>query len=552
MPMGIRYLAIQDLPDDVLSYIFNELAQADSPGLLRQDHLEDDRTICYYHLGWITATHICRRWRMLLISLSSLWATVVCKIPPAFEIILERARGAPLTLQITPNHASPEWFTRAHEVALDRIQDLRLLHGFFRPGPLLDQTREIFTHKTLPLLTELEIDFMSEQEAEHITPEGALSLDAPNLKAVSLHGLRGNFTSVHLRSLEFSHYMGAIDSSGHFLRVLRNAPLLEILRFSIDCLPFKQSDLDFDPVEEPVRLVHLKRLCAWRNGDARNVPPNAALFFRHLYIPETCIFHYKDFSDGPQVGWRTAFTSCSDRLRQLPYDALSIHITSMDEEDIACVSVFFMHECPSPLGQKPAPYLEWECCTSPIGSRASSPPAPGVRLLLYGEDEEKWRAEHILPEIATKVQCNFITHLVLDDVNDRVEADVVALASVLRCLHAVTTLFIRFDVNGPGAMRALAIGHDHSVTMPALRDLVVEQVYHSKDEWGNDKLLEWWGSLVVVLERRKEAGNQIRTVRLSGQWVDNPTLVFDRSVEGHCAERVRELVEELCDERIWE
>ncbi|KZV68231.1 hypothetical protein PENSPDRAFT_736045, partial [Peniophora sp. CONT] len=79
------------LQSDLLVQVFNLLATFDPP--VRALHDQPG------HLGWITASHVCQKWRYVLLRMPLLWAKVVGAFPypSACTTIFERCGEAPLT-----------------------------------------------------------------------------------------------------------------------------------------------------------------------------------------------------------------------------------------------------------------------------------------------------------------------------------------------------------------------------------------------------------------------------------------------------------------------
>ncbi|KZV68045.1 hypothetical protein PENSPDRAFT_754467 [Peniophora sp. CONT] len=88
---------VVSLPDDVLHIVFCWLSIIDVPGLYLQSSA--DKTFCEHKLGWITASHVCRRWRALVLRMPLLWARIaggVFASENVCETIIERAKDVPL------------------------------------------------------------------------------------------------------------------------------------------------------------------------------------------------------------------------------------------------------------------------------------------------------------------------------------------------------------------------------------------------------------------------------------------------------------------------
>ncbi|KAI0046291.1 hypothetical protein FA95DRAFT_1402026 [Auriscalpium vulgare] len=131
------------LPPEILSHIFSILSSIDQPA--RPYGKKGS-------LGWLTATHVCRRWRSVALGDPSLWASNII-LPFALgarwaDTFIARAQGASLVItrpqDVSPSPILPtniEFdFLRAN---LARTQVLRLdanathLHALCTPAPLL-------------------------------------------------------------------------------------------------------------------------------------------------------------------------------------------------------------------------------------------------------------------------------------------------------------------------------------------------------------------------------------------------------------------------------
>ncbi|KZV65443.1 hypothetical protein PENSPDRAFT_130474 [Peniophora sp. CONT] len=73
-------------------------------------------------LGWVSATHVCSRWRRISIDeCATLWGESLCAFPKAFTTFLERARDAKLTIKL----AEPDPLTeKSTWLESDELRDL--------------------------------------------------------------------------------------------------------------------------------------------------------------------------------------------------------------------------------------------------------------------------------------------------------------------------------------------------------------------------------------------------------------------------------------------
>ena len=83
-------------------------------------------------IGWIRLAAVCHRWRSIVLNKASLWADSVCALPGAEDIMLERARDAPLTLRMdTRRHAYGE---KTVHFVQEQLARARVLDIHERPG----------------------------------------------------------------------------------------------------------------------------------------------------------------------------------------------------------------------------------------------------------------------------------------------------------------------------------------------------------------------------------------------------------------------------------
>ncbi|KZV68040.1 hypothetical protein PENSPDRAFT_32335 [Peniophora sp. CONT] len=259
--------AINHLPKEVLHLVFSWLARIDEPEPIDRTvslPVEDTvlppakkptRTIFSdaTHLGWITATHVCRRWRNLILKMPLLWAGIAGGVLPSYQIceaIIKRARDHPLHFW--------HWHTfKIHRLRLARVvTQLLPLHRDRLESlalPIMDSLDTVaLTGHTLTRLKNLYLEGMGNMpyNADHA------AVDAPNLRTLHMNAIFLPFSASSLRSLR-------ID----FRRKV-NVPLASVLDF----LPFTLllEDLELrDPYEDedrtpalhyPARLSHLTSL----------------------------------------------------------------------------------------------------------------------------------------------------------------------------------------------------------------------------------------------------------------------------------------------------
>lgn len=85
------------LQDDILCELFYVLAKVDPP---RCPMPAGSPFYQPASLGWVSLTHVCRRWRKIGLDLSKLWADIVCVLPRGAADIAQRTKDRPLNLDL--------------------------------------------------------------------------------------------------------------------------------------------------------------------------------------------------------------------------------------------------------------------------------------------------------------------------------------------------------------------------------------------------------------------------------------------------------------------
>ena len=91
--------SIGSLPAEILSRIFALHALHQPPGevLWETDDSEEPPSLSQLELGWITVTHVCRRWRNVALANPSLWARIAFSLGDRWvDEMLARAGPAPV------------------------------------------------------------------------------------------------------------------------------------------------------------------------------------------------------------------------------------------------------------------------------------------------------------------------------------------------------------------------------------------------------------------------------------------------------------------------
>ena len=176
----------------------------------------------------VALTHVCRAWREMFTSRSSLWADMDCKNYDRARVYLERSKSLPINLSLHADNHLPSHhpFFEIIPHAIGRLRSL------FIEGPLED-LRGITDHtpRPAPLLEKLLI-CGDHHYKPHLRPVVAPALFGGDLSSLCSLGLRSVRTElpwrnmVNLTSFKL-HYMSLGEVSiGQLLDFLESAPRL--------------------------------------------------------------------------------------------------------------------------------------------------------------------------------------------------------------------------------------------------------------------------------------------------------------------------------------
>ncbi|VDB92305.1 unnamed protein product [Peniophora sp. CBMAI 1063] len=275
--------------DDVLYEIFCEIALLDPPSVRRFQP-----SYVRIHIGCIYISHVCRRWRTILVhGMPLLWADLPCIIPAALDTIVERAHDLPLALRTRVNFSSErDAFTtclnfskRLREIAITHVQRAYLFeYEPFSSIPDMgwfDALNEVhLPHLRDIRLFESRVDMSRQYEYFHRT----LHAKAPNLRHAVL-SIRGfvEFPPATLTSLAIES--GCVEilrqAPKGLLRILASQPLLESLSTS-----FQSLDMDWQTDSAPPLPVHLEHLKDVRISS--RTFPDVLAFFQRIEVPSIC------------------------------------------------------------------------------------------------------------------------------------------------------------------------------------------------------------------------------------------------------------------------
>ncbi|VDB90611.1 unnamed protein product [Peniophora sp. CBMAI 1063] len=214
-----------------------------------------ERTRKVERLGWITASHVCQRWRVLMLRMPLLWAGVSGGIFPSrdiCEVMIKRAGDRPLSFfGDWPSHANyvrgslvsttdtvteliPSYRSRVEELAL-RIDGRA-------------EAKTICGHH-LPQLKRLYL------EAYDILPyDDADAIDAPQLRSLRMDYIVVPFQAQNLRFLSIDIVNAVNELSRAAFHVIELAPMLEELELSHFAFRVEDDEDEPEDDEGPIPL----------------------------------------------------------------------------------------------------------------------------------------------------------------------------------------------------------------------------------------------------------------------------------------------------------
>ncbi|VDB99721.1 unnamed protein product [Peniophora sp. CBMAI 1063] len=199
------------LPDDLVRDLFDVLSVVDPPRGPSTGR----------SLGWISATHVCQRWRAISISLPKLWASVVCTFPPD-ATVLERAQDAPLTIDLDMG-GRRFWDETSISLIIARTQAIKDVEDVHREDSKGVDWRTILDGRRLPVLLEFNVRTVG---YDHIKFTWRGSLEAPALRTCAFN----LYLPLQAPSLRFLSISGYEWNVARLLSVLMNCSALSQLK----------------------------------------------------------------------------------------------------------------------------------------------------------------------------------------------------------------------------------------------------------------------------------------------------------------------------------
>lgn len=295
-------MALYTLNDDVLYEIFYAVVALEPPESMEEINPRTRYRALqpYFHaekFGWIRLTHVCQRWRDILLgpSMAHLWGRIAFTYPSivAFPTLLSRSRNALVdTFLHAPSDGwpvaplSPQRVQAAMSI-LSRTRSLKLRANvenallFFFAHPLhMPQLREIGIR--LEYGRNLQLHQLALDGMGLVPPDIAATVAVPTSNDVCIEGLNVQTASVELLRLSLDsiavpllrftlpnlrHLTVRIHDDARaqisdirwLISLLRTSPLLETLTIDLH-LGGSMPDWDILFAVRPVQLLHLKQI----------------------------------------------------------------------------------------------------------------------------------------------------------------------------------------------------------------------------------------------------------------------------------------------------
>ncbi|VDB90609.1 unnamed protein product [Peniophora sp. CBMAI 1063] len=537
-----------DLHDDVLKCLFDWLALIDVPGpTLRFSEASDSE----YHtlpftseplsfpqtrLGWITASHVCRRWRALLLNMPLLWAQIAGGVFPSREIcetIIERAGDRPLHFSQWREYRGEH--VTAESLASRAATVTELVHSY-------NDRLQVLALRIVDAMTDADAilwrDFpeLESLHLEHGDDLAGLScanaFNAPRLRNLRMHDVVFAPNAPALRSLYVVFTAGTYTLMPILLEALLTTPLLEDLELQ------EAYNVDGDDEESAVlspqaKLPKLSTLTF--TGSSHNF----ALLWHSItsYPPGLCI-EVKFIGRGSQLD---IFGSLGEALRYEENDTLRLSFFDRKEQGL-----FAMHLFPSSKGL----YYEDE-----DGRYRRNGVCIGAMQLLPDNDEPIIEPSMLLSALVAQLIPGNIRILDLDTAVDRTAewglCDLDAMCSVLRTLTNISTIAIGRGCNQHVLDRLLhpdIMTVAPSIPLPQLRCLRVKHPRQCvRGRFTNTKnMIESWAALSVLCALLLTYRHPLSHLRVSAWSLDELDGHEDAwGVQKKLIEGVRTLVDEL-------
>ena len=196
--------------------------------------IPESQDIYYKDKDLIALTHVCRAWREIFVSHSSLWTNFDCTNADKTRVYLERSKSSPINLWLCRDNVLPpdDPFLQVVPHAVGRLKSLSLAGNL---GNLQDFTAHLSRHA--PLLERLNIDAGSLLGPPHHPPlpTGLFQGDLSSLRELHLQSIRTELpwrNMANLTSFTLGHTLLGDLSITQLLDFFEGAPGLRGIKFN--------------------------------------------------------------------------------------------------------------------------------------------------------------------------------------------------------------------------------------------------------------------------------------------------------------------------------
>ena len=193
------FLSVNKIPPEVFSLVAH--------------HCDTDEDL-------ITLTHVCRRWRVILVSCPSLWTNLGCKAIDKTRVYLERSKASPLKISLEDFQPLGDAFL----LLLPHLGRLGSLSLFGTRSNFLELTKHLGS--PAPLLKNLKLVVIAD---EPVLQDTVFDGDLSSLHRLHLDGVVSNMAwkdVSNLRTLVLRDIRGENVSVNKLLHLFERAPLL--------------------------------------------------------------------------------------------------------------------------------------------------------------------------------------------------------------------------------------------------------------------------------------------------------------------------------------
>ncbi|KZV69565.1 hypothetical protein PENSPDRAFT_735338 [Peniophora sp. CONT] len=522
-------------------------------------------------LTWIRLGHVCSSWRAILLRMADLWGRIAFThpYPKAFATILDRSGKAPVDITLL-RKTSKQVVQDAALACLPRARSLVI------DSPVEPDLITFFSDQSLPSLHFLVANFeyyphLSSGNVVETAEDVSLRINAPNLYTASLTIVRYpfklkqsqlslpgfcptlDFTFPNLRMLDLRVLDNTADigDTGWFLALLRTAPLLEHLILEVYG---KHSRPNWDAMFKhvPVRLQHLKVL---RLDD--HFDHNLASLLTHIrpdtpLLKLTTVFDSTSRAVGSDEecvragkfvrGFRSELVRPTDR-------ALVIMAHPTRPLDISFL-------CSPALAGEPEAVFDLR-----EGGLGHNIPAY-VKLRVKVQHQDLQRELPWFTELVDGLRSLGNIEQLFLYLNARKYARWLYLMQekVFPGMTAVRTLYVTEILTSKGPVKRVNSLFESNpgtsdLLFPVLETLIIWLEEGMESPRARPKIIlwrweGWWEGLASMLERRREAGIPIKSLRLLGGWGSDYSRRSMQDLETEMLARLRDVVPDVTDERV--